>query len=129
MTPRLYGPIQLTEQRIEEHLVHSPGIYALGYTRNDNFVIAYLGRADADLRTELKMHVRGPYQQFKFTYALSTRDAYEKQCELFHDSSGLENDSHPRPPRGRHFVCPRCGVPLIAERVLTASSRDSSFQV
>lgn len=122
MTPKLYGPFQLTEERINDNVVpDSAGIYALGYTRADTFVVAYLGRSDADLRIDLKAHVRGPHQEFKFAYALSAADAFGKQCALFHDLTGLENDAHPRPPRGLDdLVCPRCTIALPVERVQTA---------
>ena len=112
MTPRLYGPFQLNEHGIEAHLQPaSPGIYALGHTRRDLFVVSYIGRADADLQAGLKTHVSGPYQQFKFAYALSARDAFEKQCELYHDYIGLENTRHPCPPSGVNVQCPRCSMP------------------
>ena len=84
MTPKLYGPFPLTDERIDDNVVSSPGVYALGYTRGDEFVIAYLGRADNDLATELTTHVRGTYPLFKFAYALSAEDAFAKQCELYH---------------------------------------------
>lgn len=120
--PKLYGPFQLRAERIEDNVVaNSPGVYALGHTRHGKFVIAYLGRADADLRANLKAHLSGPYHQFKFTYALSAVDAFDKQCELFHDLTGLENDAHPRPSAGLNdLVCPRCKISLPRERVRTA---------
>ena len=107
-SPRLYGPFQLTIQGIETHLqTDSPGVYALGNYREDLFITAYIGRA-ADLREDLKAHIAGPYQQFKFAYALSDRDAFEKQCELYHDFVGLDNERHPCPLTGTFWLCPRC---------------------
>lgn len=120
-TPRLYGPFQLTEPGIDAYLVAgSSGVYALGYSRDDLFIISYLGRADGDLRTDLKTHVHGPYPQFKFAYAYSAEDAFRKQCELFHECVGLENDGHPRPPHGLDLVCPCCQTSGLLERTLTA---------
>lgn len=120
-TPKLYGPFQLTEERIDENVVpDSAGVYGVGYSRANTFVLAYLGRSDADLRLDLKGHVRGPYQQFMFAYALSAEDAFEKQCELYHQGVYLENESHPRPPGGLNLPCPRCKVSWPVSRILGA---------
>jgi hypothetical protein len=97
----------------------SPGVFALGYTREARFVIAYLGRADSDLQTGLMTHLGGPYQQFKFTYALSAVDAFGKQCELYHQCLGLENSTHPNPPDDddMELVCPHCRISRRLQRV------------
>ena len=117
-SPRLYGPFRLTEKGIDPNLQSkTPGVYALGNTRNNLFIVRYVGRAD-DLKSGLRGHLEGPYRQFKFTYALSARDAFEKQCELFHDCVGLDNRRHPSPPRGMDLSCPRCLVPGRSERLL-----------
>ena len=106
--PRLYGPFQLTEQGIETHLQNdSPGVYALGNTRNNLFLVSYVGRAE-DLKERLRSHIPGPYHQFKFAYALSRVDAFVKQCGLYHDFVGLDNPRHPCPPAGIDLVCPVC---------------------
>lgn len=120
MTPKLYGPFPVTDERIDDNVVSSPGVYALGYTRGDEFVIAYLGRADDDLKAELKRYQRGTYSLFKFAYALSAEDAFAKQCELYHQTVGLENDIHPNPPRGSQAMCPHCKTWRQLQRVLTA---------
>ncbi|HEY1239868.1 MAG TPA: hypothetical protein VGF16_04885 [Bryobacteraceae bacterium] len=109
MNPRLYGPFQLTQQAIDAHLqADSPGVYALGSIRNNLFIVSYIGRADADLKAGLKGHVPGPYPQFKFTYAVSARDAFLKECEIYHEYIGLDNRRHPCPPRETDLRCPRC---------------------
>ena len=120
MTPKLYGPFPLTDERIDDNVVSSPGVYALGYTHGDEFVIAYLGRADSDLATELTTHLSGTYPLFKFAYALSAEDAFAKQCELYHQCTGLENDVHPNPPQGSEAMGPRCKTWREVARVLTA---------
>lgn len=121
-SPRLYGPFQLNEKGLDSNLQSkSPGVYALGTTKNNLFIVRYVGRADADLKSGLKPHISGPYAQFKFTYALSPRDAFLKQCELYHDYVGLDNKRHPSPPRGVDLVCPRCQVTGGSDRVLRTS--------
>ncbi len=118
-TPRLYGPFQLTEKGIDSNLQSkSPGVYALGQTKDDLFIVRFVGRADADLKTGLRGHLAGPYRQFKFTYALSPRDAFLKECELYHDSVGLDNKRHPSVPRGGSLLCPRCQMAGEGERLI-----------
>lgn len=108
-SPKLYGPFQLTEPGIDAHVQSaSPGVYVLGYQRKTLFIVSYVGRDDADLRTGLRRHLGAPYQQFKFTYALSAGDAFLKECELYHDYVGLDNKRHPSPPKGTDVICARC---------------------
>jgi len=59
------------------------GNYALGYTEGDTFYPKYVGRSDNDLQGELKakLPTRSPTRQrFKFSYAGSSREAFEKEC-------------------------------------------------
>ena len=110
-SPKLYGPLHLTEDSISAHVqAESPGVYALGHVRAALFIVSYVGRDDADLRMRLKTHLTGPYQYFKFAYALSPRDAFLKQCELYHDYVGLDNERHPPSPRGMELACRRCAT-------------------
>lgn len=111
---RLYGPFQLTEQGIDANVQSdSPGVYTLGATRDDLFLAGYVGRADQDLKGGLKMHLEEPYPQFKFAYAISARDAFERQCDLYHEYVGLDNRQHPCPPHGLNLFCPRCTAILV----------------
>lgn len=110
--PKLYGPYQLTGTGIDAHVQsESPGVYALGYQRKSLFIVSYVGRDDADVRRALRAHLGGPYEQFKLAYALSARDGFSKECELYHDYSGLDNDRHPSPPKGMSLNCARCQAP------------------
>ncbi len=107
--PRLYGPLPLTEERIDRHLqANSPGVYALGHADAGTFVIRRVGRADEDLRSALKPHVGGSYKHFRFAYALSPRDAFEKECHLYHTLAGLDNPIHPTAPKDTDLKCPGC---------------------
>lgn len=113
--PRLFGPLPLTVQRIETQLqASSAGVYALGVPVRGTFYIKRIGRADEDLRAALKLHLGGPHRYFKFTYALSARDAYEKECRLFHGLITLENPIHPLPPEDTDLVCFGCSRALRA---------------
>lgn len=108
--PRLFGPLPLAADRVEKHLqANSPGVYALGEIVNGTFVIRVIGRADEDLRIALKAFVSGSYKHFKFSYALSPRDAFAKECQLFHSLEVLHaRQPHPTPPKGMDLRCWTC---------------------
>lgn len=90
-----------------------PGNFALGYVHDDVFIVRYIGRADENLRDELKLFIGNTYQRFKFSYALSSQEAFEKECNIYHRFGGskkLHNLTHPS--RGNHtdWKCPVCGI-------------------
>lgn len=115
--PRLYGPLALTPERLDGKLqADSPGVYALGFTVDGSFVIRRIGRSDEDLRAALRAHLEGPYEQFKFAYAVSPRDAFEKECHLFHGLAGLDHPAHPSAPKGTDVICPGCATIWRAKR-------------
>ncbi len=56
--------------------------------------------------------VDGRYTHFQFSYALSARAAFEKECRNYHDfggSYGLDNERHPAAPEGTSWGCPAHG--------------------
>ena len=105
------GPFDLDEPTIARMVtLKSPGNFALGYTREKQFVVRYIGRADADLPAELKQRI-GEYTSFKFSYLAEAKAAFDKQCRNFHDFGGterLDNPGHPERPAGSNWVCPHC---------------------
>jgi hypothetical protein len=53
--------------------------------------------------------VNGRYTHFKFSYARSAEEAFEKQCRNYHDfggSYGLDNERHPVAGEGVSWRCP-----------------------
>jgi hypothetical protein len=85
------------------------GNYALGDVRDNKFYPAYVGRSDSDLRAELKARLatKSPSRRrFKFSYASSRKEAFDKECRNYHDFSGLENENHPPRPEGQSYPCP-----------------------
>jgi hypothetical protein len=51
----------------------------------------------------------GRYTHFQFSYAPSSRTAFEKECRNYHDfgcSYGLDNERHPAAPEGVEWHCP-----------------------
>ncbi len=85
------------------------GAYALDKSATGGFQVSYVGRADDDVNKRLKDWV-GKYKFFEFDYATSPKDAYEKECELWHDFGGadgkLDNKIHPDCPEGTNWKCP-----------------------
>lgn len=88
----------------------SIGNYALGYKNSKNvFIVKYVGRSDTDVNRRLKEWVDdSEHPLFKFSYAKSVKEAYEKECRNYHDFSPSENDMHPAKPKDKDWECPVC---------------------
>ncbi len=98
-----------------------PGNYAYGYIDDRGiFIVMYVGRSDSDLHqrivhgiSEYANNKKLRYERFKFSYANSPKEAYEKECRNYHDFGGdkklLVNDIHPDTPDGCDYKCPVCG--------------------
>ncbi len=111
----MQGPYALDAPTIDKEITKtSSGNYALGNMndKNNNFIVEYVGRADKNLNKRLKEWIdTKKYSKFKFSYALSSKDAFEKECNNFHDfgeSKSLDNDIHPDRPDGTNYQCPQC---------------------
>lgn len=97
------------------------GNYAYGYLNERGaFIVLYVGRSDSDLKDRVKHGIndmqKNPnlrYERFKFSYADSVAEAYEKECQNYHDFGGEEgslyNEVHPTKPEGYNGTCPVCG--------------------
>ena len=96
------------------------GNYAFGYINERGFfVVRYVGRSDSDLKTRIKHGItdmeNAPtcrYERFKFSYAETAKEAYEKECRNYHDFGGsqkLLNIDHPAKPANSNETCPVCG--------------------
>ena len=83
------------------------GVYCLS---KDQKSVSFVGRADANLRDEIKSHCN-EYQFFWYDPALNKREGYRNQCQLFHKhaDTGLENKEHPTAPANVDVKCPVCG--------------------
>jgi hypothetical protein len=91
----------------------SPGNYALGYVKEYNFYVKYIGRSDSDVNKELKARLPLKHLKFKYSYATSAKAAFEKECQNYHafgGSEGLENRVHPNCPIVANWECPRCDI-------------------
>jgi hypothetical protein len=105
----LRGPFTLSADVIDEELVdRCPGAYALGFIdRMGRFSITFVGSAGDDLKSKLKAQI-GTAVQFKFRHFAEQRQAFEKECEMFHQFRPTGNFLHPSRQPGSDWTCPRC---------------------
>lgn len=97
------------------------GNYAFGYVdERGTFIVRYVGRSDSDLKERIKHGITDReadktmrYERFKFSYADTVEEAYNKECRNYHDFGGPEgrlvNKVHPAKPEGYGGACPVCG--------------------
>ena len=107
----LSGPFPLSFDTIEEIVAAGrPGVFALG-SKDDSgrFAIMSIGRSDVDVKERLRECI-GAGTFFKFDYFQSEREAFERECELFHDIRPPGNFVHPGRPKGTTLRCPRCRI-------------------
>ena len=109
------GPFPFTSHDVDLQITRQQvGNYALGYVNEKKeFVVKYVGRSDTDVNDRIKAHLQKGYTHFKFSYATSSKAAFEKECQNYHDFGGkekLDNDIHPDlPDKSKKWKCPVCG--------------------
>lgn len=106
------GPFELMNKNINYIIkARSPGNYALGRIEEKAFIVSYVGRSDTDLNSRIKDWV-GDYPYFKWSYASSEKEAWDKECKNYHDfgeNQMLDNINHPAKPDGKDWKCETCG--------------------
>jgi hypothetical protein len=108
---QLSGPFAFTPAAINAAVtLKSPGVYALGYTRNNTFYIQRVGRSDFDLNARLQSdEYKGKYSQFKAWYYPNADAAFHAECELWHTYGNFtDNPNHPARPTGKNHKCNHC---------------------
>ena len=103
-----YGPYALTSANVDKYVSAQIGTYVLGHESNGSFYLDYVGRSDTDVNNRLKDWAPTKYQMFKFDYFATAKAAFERECQIYHDFSGLDNDVHPARPKGATYGCPHC---------------------
>lgn len=101
----------------------SGGNYALGVVDKDtgNFHVTYVGRSDSDVKDTLIQQLSetksttSRYEtknvSFKYSYASSPKEAFEKECYNYHNFVGskkLVNNLHPEKIKDVNWKCPIC---------------------
>ncbi len=110
----LRGSFPLNERTINKEVSRvSAGVYVLGPKKDETFHVHFVGRADTDVKTQLKEYI-GKYDRFKFEYFISPQAAFVKECQLYHEFGGAEGrlavKNHPERPQGSTWQCPKCNV-------------------
>ena len=105
-----YGPHPLTDADICAHVSGSlAGAYVLGFTVADGiFDVDFVGRSAADLRQKLLLHTPYRHPEFLFTYCRNETEAYERECELYHEFHPRDNLVHPSAPLSSDLRCRIC---------------------
>lgn len=105
-------PFSFTEDGIDS-VIHDNkiGNYALGSKNgNGGLTVSYVGRSDSDLKAELKQRLQThSHSHFKASYAKNVEEAYNIECQNYHDFSPSENEIHPAKP-DPNMKCPVCGL-------------------
>ena len=103
----LIGPYDLTATEINRVVAsENIGVYVLGHTGDDGtFYVTYVGRSDTDLNKRLH-DWENHYKKFKYGYFQSTKAAFEKECQLYHDFEPPDNKIHPDRPNNTTYRCP-----------------------
>lgn len=111
MKSELMGPFELNYDTIAVQVpTQVCGTYALGHIdRSSVFRIERVGRADADLQVSLRNFI-GCSMRFKFIPSLAPKQAFEIECELFHQFRPPGNFIHPHRPAGADWTCPVCSA-------------------
>ena len=101
----------LTAKSVDDEITEiSAGNFALGFeSKSGLFVVQNYGRSDTDLNSEIKNWI-GKYKRFKFFYASSPKNAFEKECKNYHafDKNKIDNKTHPIKPENADYGCPYC---------------------
>jgi len=105
----------LSKEKVDEMISQkSAGVYVLDRIREGGFHINYVGRSDDDVNERLKKWFGSKYKWFRFDYASSPKNAFEKECIIYHDNGGpegkLDNEQHPDRPANANWQCPSCHI-------------------
>jgi hypothetical protein len=101
-------PLTLSDAVINSLHSEFAGNYAYGRLNIEGaFEVLYVGRFDPNCSDRMK-HGIGKYPHFTFSYAASIRDAFEKECNNYHDFNPPDNRIHPARPNGTLLKCPHC---------------------
>ncbi|MDE0221290.1 MAG: hypothetical protein OXJ90_18625 [Spirochaetaceae bacterium] len=112
------GPFQLSSSVIDAVVGDPrPAVFLLRRIETTPAYAHYRGLVGRTQRGEslgsaLARWVGPGYRVFWFEHADSDRDAFERECRLWHDLDGdagtLDNDCHPRPDGISGGYCPLC---------------------
>ena len=107
----LAGPMRIDAQTIKAAIAEPtrPGVFVLVSEHSATGDFEYVGRADSALNERL-MAWMNSFGWAYWAYGDSTRDAYEKECRLYHHINPPANSRHPSAPEGSAHACPVCAA-------------------
>jgi biotin carboxylase len=112
ITLSMEGPYNLNKATVEKIIENDKiGNYALG-RKNDKggITVEYVGRSDSCIKKRLlKWVTESDSPSFKYSYAESIKEAFEKECKNYHNFNPTDNNIHPDKPDGKNYKCPVCG--------------------
>ena len=98
-----------------------PGNYALGAAAEYSWAPRLIGRSDTDVKAAI-LALAGRHPEFKMSYALTSEEAFRKECRTYHDFGGtageLENVAHPAPTAEWSGGCPVAGCTAVLPAAL-----------
>jgi hypothetical protein len=101
----LNGNFDLTKDTVDRIVSNKPGAYLLGKKNSDGtMMVHYAGRSDYDLNARLKNHVDN-YPAFAFINLDTRKQAYDKECWLYHTFNPRDNSVHPAKPSDTSYTC------------------------
>ena len=105
------GPFDYDSELIDLR-VHrgTVGTFALGNMNGrGGLEVGYVGRSETDLNVELKRHLpKTKFRYFKFRYASSAIEAFDRECKAYHDFHLEKKQPHPARLANIAIVCPVC---------------------
>lgn len=107
MTPWL----EFSDKEVETIPAGLMGVFQLARGESN---IAFVGRADEDLRQTVLQFLGKGYTHFQWTQVPWPREGFLMQCRLYHHAGGrnrLDNPDHPYPPEGKVWFCPLSSQP------------------
>lgn len=111
----LSKPFPLDPATVERIIkLKAAGNFALGKLNDSGeFVAEYVGWSGSDIKSEIVAMLNSGYTAFEYSYALTPKDAFERDCRIFHDLGGdiiLDNKEHPARPERVKWRCPLCDI-------------------
>lgn len=108
---QLSRTLPFTLQAIEDEVRKtSPGVYVLDPPEQRVRVAGgFVGRSDTDIADSLRRHLRTGYKTFAYTYVKTPIEAYQIECEMWHEWKPAPNPVHPTVPHGIKTLCMVCG--------------------
>jgi hypothetical protein len=98
----------LTSSSVAETVTKTaPGVFIMGQSIDGSFHVKYVGWDERDVASALKFQV-GLFNRYKFEYAETAEEAFEKACILYHMFLPAKNKAHPERPTARDIECPMC---------------------